>query len=82
MLKLNDIVSRQKHTADTHSTQELNATDHEDTEFIHTIINIYNNKLTKSNSKYYNLLYKTSLADKKRGIHLQKQIYIYINQIQ
>ncbi|ORX54257.1 hypothetical protein BCR36DRAFT_368639 [Piromyces finnis] len=66
MLKLNDIIQYQKDTPKNTISSIMSKTDHEDTEFIHTIINIYNNKITKSNNKYYNLLYKTSIADKKR----------------
>ncbi len=47
--------------------------DSEDTEFIQTIINIYNNRINKNNSKYYNILYKTSMADKKRGKKKKRQ---------
>ena len=57
--------------------------ENEDTEFIQTIINIYNHRMTKGNSKYYNILYKTSMADKKRGkekknfLHKNFNLYMY-----
>jgi len=54
-----------------HSHNDRNAVINEDMEFISTILNIYNNRMIKNNnSKYYHILYKASLADKKRGKHI------------
>ena len=78
MLKLKDIVHNHPNSTKTNAHINSNKEgEREDTEFIRTIINIYNNRVSKSNSKYYNILYKTSLADKKRGIQEKKNFFFH-----